>query len=157
MHKTILLLATCFALLGVFPSSVVAGPPCGAGEATTTAADTVFFVHRPGSRDFNLTWRDWEFMWDPRLGALTQTAQNYLDVLATNLSEIKGKNPFNLDISDFHLTYDYFRLTNAPYTEDPTDTNSVFVTQGGFPDTTYNPSDRSHVDVYLLHPTRGGR
>lgn len=122
---------------------------------TLVQADTVAFrAYRQGLPYQSLENRDLEFLWDPANDpTLTADIRSTLDNFARTLSRSLGSNPFGAPYSDFNLIYDYFRnpLYGDPYSSDPDDTTSV---RFGFLTGTYNPSDRSHADVYLFHPSR---
>lgn len=120
---------------------------------------TKFYAYRSGVKGEDLRYRDVEFLWDSLYaGGLTTDVERTLDRFAGALVDSIGWNPFGIPVPNFNLVYDYFRRGGSFYTQNPFDTTSVVIgwanTTGGPPDS-YNPSDRSHADVYLFNPSRG--
>lgn len=160
-----------FAALVLIPLLLLA-PPARAGSiecglfADSLLADTDtlsrFYPVRLGVPGQELIWRDLEFMWDSLYtsGSGPSISDRIkMFTFAENLVRVRGKNPFSPgpgdDYSDFHLAYEFFRASGGSYTQAPGDTTSVVL--GNFdrlsqPLSSYNPSDRSHLDVYLVHP-----
>ena len=130
-----------------------------------TSADTPptpFGAYRSGLKYRDLRYRDVEALWDSLNDAtLTREVKLTLDSYASSLVDTLGKNPFRFGGNEFQLIYEYFRNPNyghnpnygETYTYRAWDTTSVVF---GRYTASYNPSDRSHADIYLFHPSRSG-
>lgn len=127
-------------------------------------APVPFKAYRPRSVS-GLPGRDLEFMWDPMNDStLTANVRTTLDNFGMTLVDSTGRNPFGFPMSDFQLTYEYFKSPHygLSYTLNPHDTSSVWVgstgrfANPGYSTAAYNASDRSHSDVYMFYPSRKG-
>jgi hypothetical protein len=109
-----------------------------------------FYHFRAGQKGLDLVYRDVEFMWDSLYvrGVADDSVAATLARLAHTLVDSTGRNPLRVPWGDFRLVYDYFRRQGSSYTLDPKDTNSVVVGLSGA--SGYKPSDRSHVDCYIV-------
>lgn len=164
MRWTVTITSVVLFLLSVNPAFAYPGPPlCPVPDTTVTDATILapFAPHRSGQLGVDRRYRDLEFLWDSLYtDGITEDAETTLNNFAAALVDSLGNNPFGIPVSDFHLVYDYFRREGDRYPSDPRDTTSVVI---GWADrlaegdtvSTYNPSDRSHVDVYIFSPTRG--
>jgi len=123
-----------------------------------------FLAFRPGSAPYDgLPWRDLEFHWDALNDAsLGDSLETTLLRFGFALSRNGGPatNALGYDTSRLELLYNYMRVDG--YGSDYNrynlyDTTSVVFggrrTVGPLL-STYNPSDRSHVDTYVLHSSR---
>jgi hypothetical protein len=134
---------------------------CPLGEESEGGSEPepiTFLAFRPGFFGSDVFYRDLELLWDTQYsGGLTGDVQTTLRNFIYTLVDSAGKNPFGINAADYQLIYEYFRYQGSNYTLDPRDTTSVvfghsfWVSDIG----SYNPSDRSHVDLYLFDPARG--
>lgn len=128
---------------------------CGVPDTTQVVSESLipFWAWRPRT-DSGLGARDLEFLWDPLNDPTSSDdLRTTLNWFGRTLVDSIGRNPLGAPYSDFQLLYEYFRnpAYGLPYTTLVDDTASVHIGAGT---ETYNPSDRSHADVYLFHPTR---
>jgi WD40-like Beta Propeller Repeat len=143
-------LVTCTLLAWSTAPSVVTGDAIRCAPESTLPAnpfETHFNPFRLGVPGHDRHYRDLEVMWDSvYTGGLNfsaiQTISNFISAVDDSLD-----NPFGIPKPDFELIYEYFRRNSTPYSETVSDTASVLLGVGA---DDYNPSDRSHSDVYLF-------
>jgi hypothetical protein len=133
-------------------------------EGTLDTPVDTFVVYRPGQFRVHLRYRDLEFMLDTLYASSpTLPVQQTLERFAHTMVDSAGQNPFGVNASYMQLIYDYFKHVTQFYNPiDPKDSTSLVVgaSGAGQPIPGYNNIDRSHVDVFIAHPshiTVGGR
>jgi Tol biopolymer transport system component len=146
-------------LVAVVMAAALAAGPVNAEELWSESAEQsaivdTFYSYRSGAVGSSLAARDLEFHWDAMNdSAITPAVAKTLDNLANTLVYAQS-NPLGIPCSALQLVYDYFRVPayGAGYSLDVADTTSLWFGQGNIAG--YNPSDRSHIDIYLINPAK---
>lgn len=135
-------------LLAVFAPGEVAAQRCAtpASGQQTQATNARFYPHRPGTQDFDVSWRDCEFMWDSLYATgLTPAIRQTLDTLGAHLVDRQGTSPVAVDGYNTWVVYDYLNREGRTYVRDASSaTNGMRLGASSDP-----AEDYSHADAYI--------